>query len=609
MKKALWVFLLMCILCGCGIAPADPTESVPLVQEPTIPWIYENGTQWDDAGSLLEVPVIIPDGTFYANSIEFDGDILFWNTDAHRLDSTVLELALFDLDTGVCTAQREYPMTNYPTPQVLGDAVFLCDNTGGFILQLDKTLDVVNRWDLQPEEGTWYMGSGGKLYQYKDYTSLWVYDLEDGSAKPVIAENPEITAFAEEGGALSFEYYRAHTGERGPTFLNLQTGELVNPNIHSVYGYATYCGNRWMSTTYLDGYVHCLQMDDDTLVRIETGDTMLSILPDERLLLTAEDGTSLYLYDLQGNPISGCCICETGNYFALDPIWCESLNGYFLRVEGLSADRRLLFWSATEAIPDAPTLNMEPISPPTDAQLALSQRAQELGEKYGLTILVGDECEERFSEFTATAVTDYQTVSYALDTLDAALAVYPTGFLAQLKNEAFRGIQIQLVSNLIADGGGREGDGYAAFTEQMGNYYLMVVDIDDTNETTYYHEFSHIIDSFLEFDSYQREDALFSEAAWASHNPDWFAGYTYDYGVEQEVQDFGYFIDTSSTINPTEDRARVMEYAMSSYGDWMFDNSRGLLDKLDYYSRCIRQVFDTTGWPETVIWEQYLNQK
>ena len=90
----------------------------------------------------------------------------------------MLELALFDLDTGVCTAQREYPMTNYPAPQVLGDAVFLCDNTGGFILQLDKTLDVVNRWDLQPEEGTWYMGSGGKLYQYKDYTLHLLINLQ-----------------------------------------------------------------------------------------------------------------------------------------------------------------------------------------------------------------------------------------------------------------------------------------------------------------------------------------------------------------------------------------------------------------------------------------------
>ena len=72
------------------------------------------------------------------------------------------------------------------------------------------------------------------------------------------------------------------------------------------------------------------------------------------------------------------------------------------------------------------------------------------------------------------------------------------------------------------------------------------------------------------------------------------------------MQDYTCFVDSYSTIKPTEDRARVLEYGMSQYGSWTFEDAPVLLAKLDYYCRCIRDAFDTTGWPDQVLWEQYL---
>ena len=68
-----------------------------------------------------------------------------------------------------------------------------------------------------------------------------------------------------------------------------------------------------------------------------------------------------------------------------------------------------------------------------------------------------------------------------------------------------------------------------------------------------------------------------------------------------------YFIDTYSRTFPTEDRARVMEYAMIGW-DWMFseDGSAPLREKLRYYADCIRDCFDTAGWPAVTRWEQPL---
>ena len=48
-----------------------------------------------------------------------------------------------------------------------------------------------------------------------------------------------------------------------------------------------------------------------------------------------------------------------------------------------------------------------------------------------------------------------------------------------------------------------------------------------------------------------------------------------------------------------------MEYAMMDW-DWVFDTYPHIREKLDYYCRCIRDSFDTTGWPEVTRWEQPL---
>jgi hypothetical protein len=55
---------------------------------------------------------------------------------------------------------------------------------------------------------------------------------------------------------------------------------------------------------------------------------------------------------------------------------------------------------------------------------------------------------------------------------------------------------------------------------------------------------------------------------------------------------------------PTEDRATLM--AMAMYEPAGFDGNPGMIEKMRYYAECIRDCFDTTGWPETTIWESVL---
>ena len=66
-----------------------------------------------------------------------------------------------------------------------------------------------------------------------------------------------------------------------------------------------------------------------------------------------------------------------------------------------------------------------------------------------------------------------------------------------------------------------------------------------------------------------------------------------------------YFVDTYARTYPTEDRARTFEYAMAGW-DWVFTEQEPLREKLAYYAACIRDAFDTAGWPDVTTWEQPL---
>ena len=73
----------------------------------------------------------------------------------------------------------------------------------------------------------------------------------------------------------------------------------------------------------------------------------------------------------------------------------------------------------------------------------------------------------------------------------------------------------------------------------------------------------------------------------------------------QQYIDAGYFINEYSMTFSSEDRSEVMSEAMC-LEHWRFEHGTGLRLKLQFYADCIRDCFDTTGWPEVTRWERVL---
>lgn len=250
----------------------------------------------------------------------------------------------------------------------------------------------------------------------------------------------------------------------------------------------------------------------------------------------------------------------------------------------------------------------------------LHQKAQELGEKYGVEIYIGEECKSQPAwVYTGDVVTDFDTIENALNDLEQAFQDYPDGFIQQLKYGYLKKLKIYFMGTLTSNTDYNLST-CEAFTSTTNDCTYVVYDINAHIRLTTYHEFSHIIDRKLEYVSLLKENPLYSEDTWSSFNPEDFSYVSYvDYENgdlsrydRYAYGDFGerYFISYYSMTGATEDRATLFESAIAKNYPW--DNfsdittETPIYKKMNYYAQCIRDVFDTEGWADTVLWEEIL---
>ena len=256
----------------------------------------------------------------------------------------------------------------------------------------------------------------------------------------------------------------------------------------------------------------------------------------------------------------------------------------------------------------------------SDALKPLRAKADQLEQKYGVEIYIGEECANILGGYTVAPLTDYQKVEASLEMLDEEMQKYPQHFFEQFEYSWIEGLDIYLASTLK----GIEEDvlNYAGgFKTVYNSNIVLVLDCNDFGvESIFHHELCHAIEEKIRDASYSQENPMFHDDIWNSFNPyaDMYT-YTYaEYGFSK-YQKFAYennlysgnikgtyFVDGYAMTYPSEDRARLFESIMSDELYQIdFSETPNLMKKINYYAKCIRSVFDTTGW-ENVPWEAYL---
>lgn len=595
MKRKKLLFVLMCLMLslpGCKRQSPTPTSYKPEILDLAVPIGSE--------GLLSHLPNKTIEEGFMQEIMAFQDKLLsisFEYDEVTKMD--VLHLKIISLDSGDLLHRLQLPaMDCYAgTIQVCGPHIVVSDPQHGHIHIYDETLEEIKQYPASGEK-IFVNTSITKAYRLTSTKGIHVLDLEDQTEEEFLKNTADLSFYSRSGQCITIRYIDLSTIGKQEAYanLNLDTGEIELLKQEPLIYHSDSSG---LST--------CFLKDED------------------RLLLTSTDlegNQSMSVYQSNGTFLSHCSLAEIDGTLTSNPVWIEPANGYFFLMIDSTGHDQLYFWDLSQPVTGNP-LDLtvyeneeQPVGTVLEQQYY--ERAKTLSETYGITIKIADQCSTDYGDMIAEQEYSPDQVGSTLTVLEQAISNYPDGFFSQLYYGSYRKIEINLMGTITST---EEIEGYfpIAFVEHDNGKIIMVLDINvgnDIIEQNFYHETSHMIDKVLEQNALYRADALYSEESWWSLNPKEFialnpdkGGYFESYAMmpmEYYEEIFtSYFSEDYGKSFSTEDRATIFQTAMSG-NTQIFSSNDPLYAKLQYYCQCIRDCFDTTGWPEYTAWEKAL---
>ena len=609
MKRWLiWLLILVLALTGCATEEPNTTNHATTAPQTTNPPVslYISGTSWekntDGAVKVYSVGGAINGITHMEEDmvvLTFDGA----NTTITRMTT----------DEGIVKA------TAACSGLLAGDAVGTAENklayydgTKNCIVILDDRLQQIDRMDL-PEEisGTPVFSQDLTTAFYCEGNEIRGLDLNTGIARLICQLNVrhvQITSLLMNDTVIHCYVTDTH-GTSMDIFYSAATGEKLGSD--DQLSYIQSWGENYILRRIDGPVVEVLVGTNDTLRSFAPmdPDRMLTVLPESNAVAEiTQTGTGIMVYEMtEGKTLGALELTGAANLRLI----AEDPNGqylWFCAKDAKTGEDILCRWDYETAGAD----QVVRISKRYTAQdqdtaglEACKKLAESIGDKYYVEILI---CDDVIAPNNYTFVTEYQVSAYqkALQTLDAAMSRFPEDFFYLIGTSSdCEKLQINLVRQLIPNRYDvpQADTGYQYWIGE--NSYMALVVCDDI-ERNFYHELCHAMDTYVYANTAQYD-------FWIAENPEDFQ-YDESYDVYETHEGSPYlegqtraFIDAFSMTYPHEDRATVMEYALTD-GNAEFFESDIMQHKLTILCKAIRRAF---GWrynENTYPWEQYLKE-
>ncbi len=242
--------------------------------------------------------------------------------------------------------------------------------------------------------------------------------------------------------------------------------------------------------------------------------------------------------------------------------------------------------------------------------LECREKADTLEEKYGLRILLSNECAmlSQDAGFSVHPSSEWETaeeiesIHESLKIMDALFARYPKSFFLHFRKGRDNGLLFMLTGQIESTYGVIAYERY----EFTSGTYEIVFDMSYNYDLkcTLIHELWHAVEDSTQEDFPYDEWNAVSPPGFSYQeqyeNPEPIEGWT----LFVEDPDKAYFVDEYSKTFAKEDRARVMEYF---FGREEFRNellkSPHLLKKYRILTDHIRRTVGDDSWPEKTAWE------
>lgn len=630
-----WMLVLCLLLAGCGTPePVPPAELPPdrpsapaLPDAPTVPEepeplpeaaarsaILDTREFLDDAGVLGRVPNTETESGLMRKVLLTDRGLVLYGSGVGENGGPAFGLTLLDTDDGRVLAEASIPGLELPSLQQTRAGIVVTDWADGRMFLLDDGLNTVKEFRAQAANcGVYADPDFTRAFVMTKASGVEITDMATGEKTVLLPNATHLLAAGESGSFVTVTYTDRVSLLQCYAVVDLETATVSGAPFEGGFSGLNRAGEMWLARVVGSETVYWLgKTGRPNAFTPAAKNSQVELLPDGRLLsfTYGREGTDLHLYDADGQFRSACRL-PAGTGLSQDPAWSEADGGYWFAIVEPTGHDILLFWDLS--VPAAgQDLTLRPAYEKTPVQGSalpgeLYDRAAGL-EKHGVTVRIGETVQTEFVGYTVTPETDAAYVAAGLDTLEQVLSAYPAGFFPQLRYGTVREIVVHLTGTIATRETAASGfTTFVGFVETGEGVCHLTLDITAPGDLaqTAHHEIFHLMDNRMTFDAGLRADALYSEAGWNALNP---PGFTYPNSYSNLGEEFftapveQWFTELYSRTYPREDRATVFEYAAMGT-EWIFSGAPRRLRKLEYLCRCIRDCFDTSGWPAATVWE------
>lgn len=451
--------------------------------------------------------------------------------------------------------------------QILPHAIACCSPRENCIILYDVNLKERGRISLpEGSVGIPVLSENGCLLYYMTEQALYELNLSTGIPRIIKAwQTPPLCISC----LMMDDTVLLYRESDGSVFLSCEDGQTLlhtNQPVHSCFPGKTFCFASYLEPEDIISF----GQDFAGLQQLSppSGNRLLAYLPTRDMALTCRESREYSIldsYDLSsGTRIASVRLDRLRNFSDFCP--CKDGTVLFLGWDESLKQTVLLRWDMQQSSVTDSNIYIGPYASPEtpdcNGLIKCMLTAEQLLGRHGITVKIWEDAASA-SPIGYQFTPEYRApvLQAALLRLDQALARIPNIILKKTGT-------IQLVQQIQASPGYNMPDGEDSlhfWNSAGGNIALTAT---ANLEHNLYHQLGHLIDT-------------------------------------QVVNTCNAFDRWESPDSPVEDRARILEYAITD-GNELFFQTEPMQEKLRMLCVGIRKAFDLSKSPENYIWEQYL---